>query len=730
MKTTSSKAPSLSEAFREALQHHQSGRLSEAERLYRAILAVDSRHADALHLLGLIAHQVGRNEIAADLIENAIGINREEAIYRANLGLVLRRGGRPDDALAACNAAILIRPDYRDALNARGLILSDLGRWGSALTAYDMALRSDPNFAEAHYNRGNVLRDLGQPYEALQAFEAALRIKSDFAEAHVNRSIVLRSLGRLDDALASVDAAIHAMPEYAEAHSNRGNVLRDLDRFQDALASYARALCLNPDYAEAYANRGGVLINIGRPESALASFDAAICIRPDNPVSWSNRGSALKELALLDEALGSYEAALRLKPDFAIAHSNLIMNLHYRERTAGGAILAAAQDFGSRFGSDVRRPSFPNPPDTERRLRIGYVSGDFGRHPVGYFLAPVLANHDHSKVEIFCYSTAVHDDDLTGTLRAASDHWRCVMGLGDERAADLIRSDAIDILVDLSGHTAENRLPMFSHRPAPVQATWLGYWGTTGLSAMDYILSDEAAIPPEEESCYVERVIRLPNSRFCYSPPGYAPEPAEPPCRRNGFVTFGSFNNLSKVGPDVVKLWASVLLAVPGSRLLLKWKSLSEENARRRVMMAFACEGVAADRLILRGASKHADMLAEYADMDIALDPFPFTGGLTSCEALWMGVPVVTLPGSTAPSRQTFGFLKTLGLTQWVASNIDEYVSIAASFAADIDALMACRRDLRARMAASPLCDGAAFARDLETAFRTMWRNWCRERGC
>jgi protein O-GlcNAc transferase len=288
----------------------------------------------------------------------------------------------------------------------------------------------------------------------------------------------------------------------------------------------------------------------------------------------------------------------------------------------------------------------------------------------------------------------------------------------------MIAKDEIDILVDLSGHTARNRLPMFALRSAPVQASWLGYFGTTGLNAMDYLIMDEATVPSGEERWCGEALVRLPHGRFCYAPPDYAPSPAEPPAARRGHVTFGSFNNIAKIGPDVMSLWADVLRATPQSRLVLKWKSLADEDVRERLAAAFLGVGVSAERLDLRGHSGHTDMLAEYGDIDVALDPFPFGGGLTSCEALWMGLPIVTWPGDRPASRQTLGFLKLLDLERCVARSRDDYVRIAAGLAAAPDGLAALRRQLRPRMAASPLCDGRRFTPTLEAAFREMWRRW------
>ncbi len=680
----------VQDVFADALRHHQAGRLADAERLYRQILEVDCRHADALHLLGVIAHQVGRNDVAVELIGQAIGINGSAAAYHSNLGNVLRNLGRLDDAVASCGAALRIKPDYAEAHSNLGNALKDLGRLDDAVASYGAALRIKPDYAEVHFNLGNVLKDLGRRDDAVASYGAALRIKPDYAAAHSNLGTVLEDLGRLDDAVASYGAALRIKPDYAEAHFNLGNVLKDLGRLDDAVASYGAALRIKPDYAEAHSNLGNALLDLGR----------------------------------LDDAVASYGAALRTKPDLTGAHSNLLMCLHYRPEADGATILEAARHFARRFEGRPA-PTFQCRADPDRRLRIGYVSGDFGRHPVGYFLNRVLAGHDRTKMEIFCYNSFLRADDMTNQLRRRADHWRSLVGLSDQAGADLITADGIDILVDLSGHTEHNRLTLFTRKPAPVQATWLGFWGTTGLSTIDYILSDAATIPPGEERFYSEQVLRLPNGRFCYDPPDYAPPPASPPALRGRAITFGSFNNLTKIGPEVVRLWAEILRAVPGSRLLLKWKTLADAGVRRRLTEAFAADGIGPERLELRGASPHAAMLAEYGEIDVALDPFPFSGALTSCEALWMGVPVVTLPGAAAASRQTQGILQVLGLTEWIAASPADNVRIAATLASDLPRLAELRPALRKRIASSPLCDGPAFTAGLERAYRQMWRQWC-----
>lgn len=297
--------------------------------------------------------------------------------------------------------------------------------------------------------------------------------------------------------------------------------------------------------------------------------------------------------------------------------------------------------------------------------------------------------------------------------------------MSDADLAAQIRADGIDILVDLSGHTAGNRLTVFGRKPAPVQAAWLGYFNTTGVGAIDYVLMDAATVPEGGERWFTEEVVRLPEGRFCYAPPDYAPPVAPLPARARGHVTFGSFNNMAKVTPAVIELWAAVLQAVPGARLILKWKSLADAAECDRLRQAFAAHAIAPERLELRGPTPHREMLTEYGDVDIALDPFPFCGGLTSCEALWMGVPIVTLPGSRPVSRQTLGFLNQLDASELAAPSAARYVAIAAELAGDLDRLATLRADLRARMAGSSLCDGARFTRGLEAAYRTMWRRWC-----
>lgn len=776
------------------VQHHQGGRLEEAAKLYRRILAANPRHADANHLLGVVAYQQGRSADAVKLIGRAIAANPSFPAFHSNLGNALKAMGRLEEALAAYDTALRLNPEYADAHNNRGNVLNAMGRPDEALAAYDAALHLRPDNSEAHGNRGHALYGLGRPAEALAACDAALHLKPDNAEAHFNRGNALNALGRTGEALAAFETAIRFRPGNADAHFNRGNALQDMGRpdealaayevvlrlnpdqadahnnrgnvlyhtgrLNEALAAYDMALCLSPDLTDAHNNRGNVLYGLGRLEEALAAYDAALeCrpdfaevhntrgnaltqmgrleealtafgtalrLKPDYAAAHTNRGNALTQMGHLDEALAAYDAALQIRPDFADAHNSKLLALHYGALEASGTIAAAARAFGASFDREGVSAVFANAPIPDRRLRLGYVSGDLKRHPVGYFLQAILLHHAPAAVEVFCYSNNSADDDLTASLRSDADHWRRLNGLTDEAAAALIRADGIDVLVDLSGHTALNRLPVFAHRPAPVQVSWLGYFGTTGLRAMDYVLADRFVVPPGEEEAFTEQVWRLPESYLCFMPPDM-----DIPVRRGSAgdpITFGSFNNLAKLSADTVRLWAQVLQGVPGARLFLKTRQLADAAVCEAVRARFAGHGIAPERLLLEGSSPRSDLLASYNRIDIALDPAPYGGGTTTAEALWMGVPVVTLRGGTWVGRVSESILAAVGLPDLVAGSQEAYIALAAGLAADQDRRAALHASLRSRLEGSPFCDGGGFTRHLEDAYRGMWTRWCETR--
>ncbi|WP_158815832.1 tetratricopeptide repeat protein [Methylocapsa sp. S129] len=714
----------VSALFGAAVAHQRSGRLAEAERICRQILEIEPNHSDAHHCLGVLAFQVGRCDIAAAFIANAIALKGDEPTMHSNLGNALKGLGKLDEAIASYRRAIALRADFADAYSNLGNALGDQGRPDDAIESYRRALAINPRFVDAHKNLGNALLKQGKLSEAAASYAKALALNPNAADAHNNLGVTLKDWGKLDEAAASYRKALAINPDYVDARINLGNLFREREDPDGAVVSYRQALAIEPNNLDAHHNLATALGDQCKFGEAIESYRFVLAREPNLAEAHNNLANVLKHQGRLDAALESYERVIALKPDFAGAHGNLLLTQHYADGISNAELLAAARRFGDQFDRKAEGEVFSNDRSLGRRLRIGYVSGDFQQHPVGFLLARVLEAHDRAAFEIFCYANSTNVDHVTERLKKAADHWRSIVGVSDADAEAMIKRDRIDILVDLSGHTAKSRLLLFTRRPAPVQASWLGYFGTTGLRSIDYLVMDEATVPAGEERWFTEAVVRLPYGRFCYAPPEYAPDPVDPPSLKRGYVTFGSFNNVAKIGAGVISLWAAVLQATPGSRLLLKWKSFDNEGVRRRFGDAFRAAGVVEERLELRGFSPHREMLAQYGDIDIALDPFPFGGGLTSCEALWMGAPVATLPGDRPASRQTIGFLNLLGLSDCVAHSPTEYVSCATALAADSDRLMALRHSLRRRMTASPLCDGARFTPTLETAFRQMWNRW------
>lgn len=756
----------LRQLFARAAQMHQAGRLVEAEQLHRQVLAADPQHADSLHMLGVIAIQNGRLEAAVELTNQAIEINGRVAPYHFNQGSALRELGRLEAAVASFKKALDLKPDYLKPLTNLSRVLWELGRADEAIVSLRKALRLmpdnlqelynlgfmlqdsrqldeaaatyrrvidlQPDFVEAHNNLGNVFRDMGLLDEAAASLSRATEMKPDFAEAHSNLGNILLDLGRAEEAAACCRRALDLQPGLAAAHSNLGNALRNLGRLDEAIACYGKALELQPDFVGALTNLAGAYNMLGdrasaeaRLEDALSAYHRATELHPDGVEAWTNLGNALSSIGRLEEAFVVYRKAIDLKPDHLGTRSNFLMGLHSSADCSDSEILEEARRFARQVELPGASPAFSNSSDWRRRLRIGYVSGDFRTHPVGYFLAPILAAHDHDEVEVILYSNHAYADAITKRLKGAADGWRLIAGVSDTEVAKTIRGDGIDILVDLSGHTAFNRLPLFAARLAPVQVTWLGYFGTTGLSSIDYILADCFVVPPGEEDHFSETVRRMPGCYLCYAPPEFDIPTGPFPALADGFVTFGCFNNLSKVTPEVLTAWARVLRRVEGSRMLLKARGLASQDCREAMCGQFAERGIDPTRLTLEGYSSPEEALATYNRVDIALDPFPFGGCTTTAETLWMGVPLVTQAGARWAGRMSQSILASLGLDDWVTDGPDSYVDTACRLAASLPELIDLRADLRRRVETSAFCDGPEFTRGLEAAYREMWGAWC-----
>jgi protein O-GlcNAc transferase len=718
-------AVTLQQAFDLALQHHQGGRFLEAEAIYRQILSRQPNHADALHLLGVIALQAGRNDMAIGLIRQSIALKPNYAEAQSNLGLALQAKGQLDEAIAAFSHAITLNSNLPKAHNNLGIALRDSGQLDQAIAAFGQAITLNSNLPKAHSNLGNALRDKGQLDEAIAAYHRAIAIKPDYAEAYSNLGVALTDKGQLDQAIAAFGQAIALNPNLPEAHGNLGNALRDKGQLNEAIAAYRRAIALRPDYAEAHINLGNALKDSGQLDQAVAVYHQAMALRPNWAEAHNNLGNVLLSMGKIDEAIGVYRRAVQIKPDLALAHSNLLYIMHFHPGSDARAICEEHVQWNRLHAAPLKKFIKPhlNDHNPDRKLRIGYVSPAFAEHVVGWNLLPLFEKHNDEQFEIFCYSGVQNPDSMTERLRSLTYGWRNITGVSDERAAQMVRDDKIDILVDLTLQMSAGRLLVFARKPAPIQVTWLGYCSTTGLTAMDYRFSDPYLDPPETDlSVYSEQTVRLPQTYWCYRPGGLTPAIIPPMALRTGHVTFGCLNNFAKVSPATIDLWVKILLANEHTRLLIHANPGAYlDEVRRR----FTDAGISSDRIEFVDRQSWPQYINTYNRIDIALDPFPYCGGITTCDSLYMGVPVVSLSGQTAVGRAGRSILSNIGLPELIAQTPLQYVEIAVKLASDLPRLTELRTTLRQRMQTSPLMDAKRFAHNVEAVYRKMWRKWC-----
>ncbi|MCX7172461.1 MAG: tetratricopeptide repeat protein [Proteobacteria bacterium] len=612
--------------------------------------------------------------------------DNQSAELAAELFAKAMRAHEAGDIDAACplyEYVLLLAPAHADAMGNLGVALKRLGRIPIAIGWLERAAKIAPQQYLHLYNLGNAFSELRQFEAAVGAYSRALEINPNYAMAHHNSGISWEGLANVDAAIVSYRRAIAADPTSYDACLNLGVCLETKGFLKGAANAYQTAVSFSPNRTPAYNNLALVLQKIGQPAEAVRIGQIALTIDPGNH----------------------------------LVASNILLYLQYHPQVSDSELLRISRTFGDRFPppTDLQRAV-----SSGRRLRVGYVSADFSEHPVGHFLRNVLPHHDLQQYEVYCYANNHYRDAITRELASAS-RWRDITDLDDDAVLRVISEDGIDILVDLSGHTAGNRLPVFARRAAPLQVSWLGYFATTGVAAMDAVLMDAHHVPAGYGRLFSERVVRLPSSRFCYSAPDVSPEVAQPPIFKNGHVTFGSFNNTAKLNGQVMRVWAEILNGLPTSRLILKCRTLADQAYRNELLMNFSQLGIEAKRIELRLHSPHEQLLAEYGDVDVAFDPFPFTGGLTSCEALWMGVPVITLYGSRPVSRQTLCFLRNLGLEDLAADNVATYVKKAIALAGNLEMLASLRLGLRDRMRNSPLMDGPGFTLGLERALTALW---------
>lgn len=607
---------------------------------------------------------------------------------------------------------------------AKSLVVA--GKTREAIELLTRLCQKVPGNADAWFMLGTLYANLKQYPPASDCLRRAIDLRPHHALSYFNLGNTLRSLGSIEEALAAFAQAHRIDPVRPEILWALAGVQMNLGRFTDAIASYRQCLVQGPADAELYGSLAACQFMVMELEGTVTNYQEALVLAREGRYL-DGLGAALCQQGRHEEAIAAHREALRLSPENTRYHSNLLLTLQYLTDITPDSLLQEHRSWASMHESDKTPPAgFSNPPGPERRLKIGYVSPDFRNHSVAYFFEGLLRSHDKKAVETFCYAVKPHRDETTERLQQEASVWRDVSTLDDAALVEQVRVDGIDILVDLAGHTAGNRLAVFAARAAPVQVTYLGYPSTTGLSRMDCRLTDERADPPGEEAYYSEHLVRLPECFLCYQPPIKSPPVASAPMTRNGFMTFGSFNNLAKINANVVALWSEILQAVPGSRLLIKNPSLTDTATAERYRAMFVTHGIPSDRIELLGLVPDQQAhLDTYRHIDIALDTFPYNGTTTTCEALYMGVPVITLVGQVHAGRVGLSLLGSLGLDELIALTPVDYVSHAVSLAKNPERICDLRNTLRERLLASVICDADSFARKVEQAFRQIWRDWC-----
>lgn len=696
------------------------------------------QQAAKLHEQGLGCFQRGDARGATGLIHQAIAADPSIADFYANLAVILKGSGSPGQRITLYRRAVAVDP--QDPVTRANLtaVLTDSGDYVGAEAEARISLVLTPSRFETWMNLGGAWAGRKDWPRAIAAYARALGLRPDdldalqcFAKAHA-------ASGRLAAAVIWYDkarAVAATLPDDqrsgeilgAICHA-LGNALNERYRHAEAEQRYREALCQLPGEHGLLTNLGTTLLAQGKLDEAAKIFRRVVSAMPQLAVGHVNLGTVFQTLGRADEALAHFTTALELDRRSQALYSNLGTSLTY-SASHGPADLKRLYDDFDRIVTRPLRDGRPHANDRspERRLRIGYVSPDFRKHAVAYFALPLLEGHNPDQAEVVCYYSHRQDDDWTRRFKQIAGEWVDCADLDDAGLAERIRGDGIDILVDLAGHTEGSRLRTFARKPAPVQVTWMGYVTTTGLSAMDYRLTHADVDPPGADEHYSERLVRLPGAMWCFRPLPGMPEPTPPPFLRNGHVTFGSFNRYSKVSPRVLECWAMILAAVPESRLML---CIPEGQVRQEVVALFARHGVRAGRLTFYVKLPHEQFWEIHGEVDIALDPFPFNGGTTSCETLWLGLPLVTCTGgadSFAPrfaSRMGFAFLHSLGLTELVTQDESGYIRCAIELAGNAARLTELRQTLRQRMASSPLMDEPRFVREVEAAYRTLWRAW------
>jgi len=590
---------------------------------------------------------------------------------------------------------------------------------------YKEVLKENPNHADSHYNLGNILQELNQTEKAKSCFEKAIKIKPDYIEAHNNLGNLLHKFGEFKKAINCFEKAIKINFRQAVPHYNLGNAQKELEDYQKAKNCFLKAIEIKSDYIEAHINLGEVFQELGEFKKAINCFKQAIIIDPNSANAYYNLGVVLGKLGEHQNAINYFQKAINLKPDYTRAHSNKLFNLFYLEEVDPKYYLSQAKKFRLSLKSInnellVKYQFDVNP----KKIKVGFVSGDFRQHPVGYFLLDMLKYLKNKNLELTAYSNSKIKDSLSAELKSHFTNWCEITDQNDEKVVNQIRKDGIHILFDLSGHSAKNRLPIFINKPAPIQVTWGGFLNSTGIPEIDYIIGDPYVTPSKDSKYYTEKIFSLGNIYYCFSVPEFEIKITELPAIKNGYITFGSFNNLSKINNKVISLWSRILMTIPKSKIFLKNKELNSLHLKKMIINNFKKNNISSDSIILEGFSPRNELLASYNKVDIALDTFPHSGGTTSFEAIWMGVPVLTKKGFKFISRMTESINHNVNMSDWIANNDNEYVKKAIKFSTNLERLSKIKKNLRQTALESPLFNASLFAEQFKDAVWKMWNDY------
>jgi protein O-GlcNAc transferase len=707
------------QALNEAINYAQLGRLEDAAEAWRRAVKLAPERPDVHYNLANALKNLGRNKEAIKAYRRCIKIDPGMTNAHFNLGGVLKSMDRLVDAAAAYQSAILCDQNDAEAHVNLGNVLELLGDSVAAEKYINRALFLDPASAIAHFNLANLLKKSCRSNEAESQYRQALAISPNLHKAYIGLGEIIKERGNLDDAIDCFNRAVKLDPNDATAHAYLATALQEALYLKDSEACCLRALDIDPNLPEVYCILGKVLMSLGRIQDAQNRFKQAIALKKDFFEAYSDLGNALTNLRDLDGALKSYQTAMKIDKWNGASH-NYLLNLLHQPRLSN-------KELFKHYRAVVQSSKQPTLPTrlkkNIKKLHIGYVSSDFRVHPVGGNITPLLANHDHKRVEVFCYSQVMHKDRLTSILQKHANHWRDINALTDKDVAEVMRADGIHIAVFLGGHFDDNRPGIAAYRAAPVQIAMHG-GTTTALDAMDYWLSDNVLHPEGEGDTaekFTETIWRLPNF-YNFTIPTDIPDVSPPPARGNGYVTFASFNKPCKMNDDVLDLWSGVLNAVPGSRLILKYQNhLSDAAVADPIRERFAANGITNDRIeLIASIDNLNEHLTHYHQGDIALDTFPFSGATTTFQALCMGLPVVTLQGERFISRMGESICNHAGLDNLCAATPEDYIKVCASLAQNLEHLKELRLSLRDQVIKSPLCDGAAYAKNIEMAFQAM----------